>query len=148
MGEYSYWSSRWGPAMRFALTAWVLTLVGVPGFVPAGGARIVWLASLAVAGIAWTAYAARAWGMCAAVDGSGVVVRNLKRTVELAWDDVERFDVEVRRSGRPVAVVRTRYGFAVPVHAIQGDLLFHTPKQAAEIEDLVAQLNGHLCRCR
>ena len=148
MGEYSYWSARIGPALRFVLFAAVLAIVRVTDFVPPSGPRPVWLACLFAAGFAWTVYAARAWGACAALGDEGVVVRNLATSRFFLWDDVDRFAVSQTRGGRPVAVVMTRRGQTVRIHGIQADLVFRTPFQASVIEDLVGQLNGELCRRR
>src|SRR5437588_12556974 len=108
MGEYSYWSARVGPALRFVLFAAVLAVVRVTDFVPPSGPRPLWLACLFAAGLGWTVYAARAWGACAALGEDGVVVRNLATSRFFSWDDVERFEVSETRGGRTVAGGMTR----------------------------------------
>src|SRR5207249_8431286 len=69
--EFSYWSARFGPAIRFALAALVFGVARVQYLAAPAGQRL-WISVLAVAGLAWTVYAARAWGTCVAIGGDGV----------------------------------------------------------------------------
>ena len=147
MREYSYWSSRFGPAIRFALGATALAAVRVPSFV-VGPQRALWLACLAVAGVAWSGYAARAWGIRVAVDDDGATVHNLLRAQKFDWHDIDRFAVDVSRHGRARGVLKLRDGAVVPLEAVRSDILVTTPWQREAVEDLVASLNRELCRRR
>jgi hypothetical protein len=145
--EFSYWSSRFGPAMRFSLAAVVFSIARVQSLASPQSQRL-WLSVLFAAGLAWSVYAARAWGACVALDEGGVEVRNLTGRHRFSWDGVDRFALRTKKSGQSVAVLRTIEGREITIDGIRSDLLFRLPGQTEAIESIVVELNRELVRGR
>ena len=149
MKEYSYWSSRYGPAARFLAAVVVMWAARVPTFAddyPTG--RYIWIGALALVGLGYSIYAARCWGAALVVGDDGVTVRNIRSTVSVPWERIDRFTITRNAAGRVSAAVRTTRGRSIRIDAIRADLLFHNAVQDAVLEELVATMNREMVRFR